>query len=87
MYDGRMIVVPDYMKHLKERGLSLGEFAKAVGFSKTYVAEVLRGKREVPEETERQILAGFKTCHWCKHKWPHPPPKVLRTKREGKSAA
>lgn len=84
MYDGGMIAVPDYMKHLKERGLSLGEFAKAVGFSKTYVSEVLRGKREVPEETEKQILDGFKTCQWCKNKWPHPPPKAVKVKERDK---
>lgn len=80
-YRRRVIEVPDYMKHLAERGLSLGEFAAAVGYSKTYVAEVLSGKREVPEETEKKILAGFEICQWCKNKWPHPSPKVVRTKR------
>lgn len=76
-----MIQVPDYMKILKERGLTLGEFAKAVGFSKTYVAEVLGGKREVPEETEKRILAGFEICQWCKRDWPHPAPKVIKKRR------
>ncbi len=73
--------MPNYMKLLAERGLSLGEFASAVGFSKTYVAEILSGKRQAPEETENKILAGFETCHWCKNKWPHPVPKVIRHKR------
>jgi predicted transcriptional regulator len=82
-YADEVIEVPNYAQILKERGLSLGEFAKAVGFSKTYVAEVLAGKREVPPETEEKILAGFDTCHWCKRGWPHPRPKVVRTKRKG----
>jgi len=73
--------MPDYMKHLKERGLSLSEFADAVGFSKTYVADVLSGRREVPEATEKKILAGFEICQWCKNKWPHPTPKALRFKK------
>lgn len=73
--------MPNYMQQLKERGVSLGEFAEAVGFSKTYVAEILKGKREVPIETENRILAGFEVCHWCKNKWPHPVPKVIRKKR------
>lgn len=77
-----VIQVPNYIEVLKERGLSLGEYAKAVGYSKTYVAEVLSGKREVPPETEEQILSGFDTCFWCKRGWPHPRPKVVRTKRK-----
>ena len=81
VYSGEVIVVPNYAAILKERGLSLGEFAKAVGFSKTYVSEVLAGKREVPPETEEKILAGFDTCQWCKRGWPHPRPKVIRSKR------
>jgi len=78
--------MPNYMKYLKERGLSLGEFAESVGYSKTYVADVLSGKREVPEETEKKILAGFEYCYWCKNKWPHPAPKVIRHKRRAKDA-
>lgn len=69
--------MPDYMKYLDERGLSLQDFADHVGYSKTYVAEVLGGKRQVPEETEKKILAGFQTCYWCKNKWPHPVPEVV----------
>jgi len=84
-YAGEVIEVPNYAAILKERGLSLGEFAKAVGFSKTYVAEVLAGKREVPKETEMKILAGFEVCQWCKNKWPHPAPKVVRKKRRGEA--
>lgn len=73
--------MPDYMKHLNERGLSLQEFADAVGYSKTYVAEILAGKREAPKETEDKILAGFNTCHWCKQGWPHPAPPFTRTEK------
>ena len=75
--------MPNYMKILKERGLSLGEFAEAVGYSKTYVSDVLSGRREVPPETEAKILAGFEICQWCKQKWPHQRPDVKRTKRRG----
>ena len=79
--------MPDYMKHLEERGLSLGEFAESVGFSKTYVSEVLKGKREVPLETEKRILAGFEVCHWCKNKWPHPTPRVIHKKRASEATS
>lgn len=74
--------MPNFKKELEARGLSVEQFAKSVGFSRTYVAEVLTGRREVPEETERKILAGFDYCHWCKNKWPHPPPKAIKTKRK-----
>jgi predicted transcriptional regulator len=76
-----VIQVPNYAKILKERGMSIGEFAKAVGFSKTYVADVLAGRREVPAATEERILAGFDTCHWCKQGH-FERPKVVRTKRK-----
>jgi transcriptional regulator with XRE-family HTH domain len=72
--------MPNYMDELRSRGLSLGEFAKAVGYSKTYVADVLGGKRDVPKETEERILAGFDECYWCKRNWPHPRPKVSKAK-------
>ena len=79
--------MPNYAAILKERGMSLGEFAKKVGFSKTYVAEVLGGKRQVPKETEEKILAGFDTCYWCKQGWPHPRPKVVKIKKRDSDAA
>lgn len=76
-----MIEVPNYAEILKARGLSLGEFAKSVGLSKTYVAEILGGKRQAPPETEERILAGFDQCYWCKQGWPHPRPKVVKIQR------
>jgi transcriptional regulator with XRE-family HTH domain len=64
--------MPDYLRELRERGLSLRKFALRVGLSPEWVSKVFRGEEEASAETERRITAALENCPWCGNKWPHP---------------
>lgn len=67
----------NFKEELKARGLTLRKFASNVGFSSTYVSEILSGIKQAPKETEDKIIEALEVCPWCERKWPHPLPKVI----------
>ncbi len=72
--------MPNYLKELSSRGLTLTEFARRAKISTTYAAAVFSGKSTPSAKVQKRIEEVLAVCPWCKGKWPHALPKGLKAK-------